>query len=340
MQGSEKYKEIIHEKEYTEKMRTTVLPYLSARCRDTWIPCIQGKEKEKRIHVKRYLADQPQGVVVISHGFSESARKYQEIIYYFLREGYHVYIPEHCGHGLSYRFTEDPSLIHVDHWSRYSRDFLRVSRLIRKAHRSLPLYLFAHSMGGAVAAIAAARDPYMYRKVILSSPMIRPLTGSVPYPAAVRIARAACRTGKAMDYAAGQKPYDGTEKFETSSGLSEPRFDRYKQIRMGNLAYQTWSPSYGWVYSAAKMNRYLQQHAWKEIAAPVLLFQAETDRLVSNKAQDIFADKINLYGKTSCTVVKMTGTRHEIFNAPDDILEIYWGKVFQFFEEDGDPCTE
>ena len=96
MQGSEKYKEIIHEKEYTEKMRTTVLPYLSARCRDTWIPCIQGKEKEKRIHVKRYLADQPQGVVVISHGFSESARKYQEIIYYVLREGYHVYIPEHC----------------------------------------------------------------------------------------------------------------------------------------------------------------------------------------------------------------------------------------------------
>ena len=173
MQDCEKYSGIIHEEEYAEQMRMTVLPYLSARCRETWIPCIQGKEKEKRIHIKRYLADQPRGVAVISHGFSESARKYQEIIYYFLKEGYHVYLPEHCGHGLSYRFAEDPSLVHVDHWSRYSRDFLRVSRLIRKAHRNLPMYLFAHSMGGAVAAIAAARDPYMYKKVILSSPMIR-----------------------------------------------------------------------------------------------------------------------------------------------------------------------
>ena len=154
----------------------------------------------------------------------------------------------------------------------------------------------------------------------------------------MRIARAACRSGKAMDYAAGQKPYDGTEQFETSSGLSRPRFDRYKQIRMENRAYQTWSPSYGWVYNAAKMNRYLQQHAWKEIAAPVRLFQAETDRLVSNKAQDIFAEKINAYGKTTCELIKMPGTRHEIFNGPDEILETYWGKVFGFFGEDGSSC--
>ena len=31
--------------------------------------------------------------------------------------------PEHCGHGLSYRLTDDPSLVHLDRWNRYSRDF-------------------------------------------------------------------------------------------------------------------------------------------------------------------------------------------------------------------------
>lgn len=332
MQNTKKYNGIIHEEEYTDRMREEILPYLEKRCREAWVPCVKECENEKRIHVKRYLADHARGVVVICHGFSESAQKYPELIYYFLKEKYHVYIPEHCGHGLSYRLTDDPSLVHLDCWSRYSRDFLRISRLICKAHRGLPLYVYAHSMGGAVAAISAARDPYMFKKVVLSSPMIRPLTGNVPYPAAVRIARAACRTGNEMKYVAGQKPYDGKEQFENSSGTSRPRFERYKKIRMNNRAYQTYSPSYGWLYNAAKMNWYLQRKAWKEIAAPVLLFQAETDHLVSNKAQNIFAEKINAYGKTTCSVVHMPGTKHEIFSSTDQILHDYWGELFDFLK--------
>ena len=45
------------------------------------------------------------------------------------------------------------------------------------------------------------------------------------------------------------------------------------------------------------MNWYLQRSAWKDIVAPILLLQAETDSLVSLKAQDIFAEKINNVGK-------------------------------------------
>ena len=50
------------------------------------------------------------------------------------------------------------------------------------------------------------------------------------------------------------------------------------------------------------------------------------------KAQDIFAEKINNCGKTSCTLIRMAGTKHEIFNAQDDILETYWGHVFGFLK--------
>ena len=79
------------------------------------------------------------------------------------------------------------------------------------------------------------------------------------------------------------------------------------------LSAGRFSPSYGWLYNAAKMNWYLQRSAWKDIVAPILLFQAETDSLVSLKAQDIFAEKINNCGKTSCTLIRMAGTKHEIF---------------------------
>lgn len=65
-------------------------PYLKVHCQDGYIPGAEDIYHEKngiigKIHVKRYLADDPKGVVVISHGFTEGAPKYEEMIYYFYR---------------------------------------------------------------------------------------------------------------------------------------------------------------------------------------------------------------------------------------------------------------
>ena len=103
---------IIQENEYLDAVKNEVEPYLKAHCRDGYIPGAEDIYHEKngiigKIHVKRYLADDPKGVVVISHGFTEGAPKYEEMIYYFLQAGYHVYMPEHMGHGQSYRLTAD-----------------------------------------------------------------------------------------------------------------------------------------------------------------------------------------------------------------------------------------
>ena len=120
---------IIQENEYLDTMKNEVEPYLKAHCRDGYIPGAEDIYHEKngiigKIHVKRYLADDPKGVVVISHGFTEGAPKYEEMIYYFLQAGYHVYMPEHMGHGQSYRLTADPSLVYIDIWKRQYLGFI------------------------------------------------------------------------------------------------------------------------------------------------------------------------------------------------------------------------
>lgn len=256
--------QIIHENEYEETMKNTVEPYLSARRRELYVPGAdypfrnENKRITGKIHMLQYLSDAPKGVVVISHGFTESAAKYDEVAYYFLKEGYHVYIPEHCGHGRSYRLTADPSLVHIDTWRRYIRDFLKACRYIKKAHPELPLDLFAHSMGGAIGGIAAAWEPDWFHKVILSSPMIRPLTDNVPWPAATGIALEKCILGKDEEYVAGRKPYDGSGSFETSTATSKPRYERYKNLRAEHKELQTWSPSYGWLWASAEMSWYLR----------------------------------------------------------------------------------
>ena len=218
---------IIQEDNFADIMKDEVEPYLYAHCRECYITGAkepERREKNGKLHVKFYETDRPKGVIIISHGFTEGAQKYDEMIYYFLKAGYHVCMPEHMGHGLSYRLTEDPSLVHIDTWKRFVRDFLKVCHVVKEQYSELPLFLFAHSMGGAIGTIAAAWETELFQKIILSSPMIRPLTGNVPWSVTVAIAQVECLAGRNARYVIGQKPYDGSEILETSAAVSEARF--------------------------------------------------------------------------------------------------------------------
>ena len=115
---------VLQEKNYAERMQNGVEPYLAAHVEEFY----WERESGHPIHVLRYRAFRPRGVVVISHGFTENAEKYKEIVYYFIKEHFHVYLPEHCGHGKSYRLVEDPSLVYVDSYHRYVEDLLFVAR--------------------------------------------------------------------------------------------------------------------------------------------------------------------------------------------------------------------
>ena len=111
---------IIREENYEYAMRNEVEPYPAAHCRDKFVTGAkedgQGKTtRAAKLHVKFYETERPKGVVIVSHGFTEGVPKYDEMVYYFLKAGYHVCIPEHTGHGLSYRLTEDPSLVPVSY---------------------------------------------------------------------------------------------------------------------------------------------------------------------------------------------------------------------------------
>ena len=324
---------IIQEDNFADIMKDEVEPYLYAHCRECYI--IGAKEPERRektgkLHVKFYETDRPKGVIIISHGFTEGAQKYDEMIYYFLKAGYHVCMPEHMGHGLSYRLTEDPSLVHIDMWKRFVRDFLKVCYETKRIYPDLHLTLFAHSMGGAIGTIAASWEPELFQKIILSSPMIRPLTGNVPWPVTVTIAQTECLLGRAGKYVIGQKPYDGSETLETSAAVSEARFTRYNEIRKRCKDIQTSAASYGWLLASIKMSWYLRYYGWKKLAAPVIIFQAEKDAFVSVRTMQKFAKKIQRRGKTSCEYVYIPESKHEIFGSDDRTVKAYIERILNF----------
>lgn len=319
---------ILQESNYKEEMQTIVEPYLVSIGTEFYLERHAGQ----KIHCMHYVPENPHAVVMLSHGFIENAEKYKEIAYYFAKEGFSVYLPEHCGHGFSYRLTEDESLVHLDSFERYVEDFIFVTKKAKEDNPGMKIYLYGHSMGGGIAAAVAARVPEMFEKVILSSPMIRPLTGGVPWHVAKAIAKTSCKVGRNKKYVVGQKPYKETGKFEESCSLSRPRFEYYEEKRTKEAHYHLNAPSYGWLGNAMRLNRYLEKTGWKKIEAPVMLFSAGKDNLVSNAAQERFVRKLNKNRPESAELVKFPESKHEIFNAENTIAEEYWKKVFDFFE--------
>ena len=61
---------------------------------------------------------------------------------------------------------------------------------------------------------------------------------------------------------------------------------------------------------------------------PVLMFQAETDKYVKAKEQEIFAENAS-----NCEVVMMSGTEHELFSSHNEILHAYYYEIFSFCDK-------
>ena len=118
---------IIKEQNFMEQMERIVEPYLAKRRKESFLE----RDSGRNIFCAFYQADEPDGIVLISHGFTETADKYHELAYYFLKAGFHVCVPEHLGHGRSSRLVEDPSLVHVEDYHTYVEDLLAAASEVK-----------------------------------------------------------------------------------------------------------------------------------------------------------------------------------------------------------------
>lgn len=110
----------------------------------------------------RHLAasGEPRGVLIISHGLAEHSRRYRRFAERLSAAGFHVYAPDHRGHGATRAPDAPPGRFAAQGGGhRVVEDLLAVREFVSAAHSGLPVILFGHSMGGLFALAFAETHP-------------------------------------------------------------------------------------------------------------------------------------------------------------------------------------
>ncbi len=313
----------LREENYREQMQELVEPYIHRYKKTGTFKGFDGAE----LFYCSYEIPEARGCIVISHGFCEFSEKYNEVVYYFLNEGYSVYLPEHRGHGFSKRELEDAEKVHIMDFEDYVRDFRCFMKMLGKEKAR---YLFAHSMGGAVALRYLEEFSGDFEAAVISSPMLRINTGKVPERLAEIVADFYVRTGKGARYAPGQSGFSEEAEAEENDRALWERQTYIQDKRIKNPLYRTSGATCAWVCAAVQGMRIARRRKELEkITVPLLFFTAGRDRLVKNKAIEAAARKVR--GAKLCC---MEQSGHEIFNAGRRTRIDYYEEVFRFFRRE------
>ncbi len=285
-------------------------------------------EKNNKIYFEKYKVKNEKGRIVICHGFTECIEKYYELIYYFTNEGYSTFIMEHRGHGRSGCLGKNNTQINVEDFNYYVNDLkLFIDKEVLK-NKNKDLYLFAHSMGGAIGIMFLEKHPEYFTKAILSSPMLEISVGKVPNFLAIALAKFQLLRGKGDDFILGNMPYDSTYDFFLASTSNESRYTYYYKEIVGNEKIQRGGGSYRWLYESLKaVINILKKKNISKIKAEVILFQSGRDELVGARGINKFIKRCN-----KARLVKFNKAKHEIYLENNDILEAYLEIIFDFIK--------
>lgn len=315
---------IIKEKDFPSRIKQ-IENELASCCNSGYFNSFDGKQ----LYYEYFLAENSRASIIIVHGLSEFTKKFYELAWYFLNQGYNVFLYDQRGHGLSCRQTDRVDLIHVDSFDDYEKDLNEFIEQIVVKTVSKPLYVFSHSMGGAVCALYLSKHFDRVEKAVMSAPLIEPTAGNIPLPVAKILTKLeVLRTGSMTKFKIC-KEFNPDYSHKVSSDASYNRFEHNMQMRIANKNYQSTPMTAGWVYNSLTIkSKLLSRKVVKRINTPVLMLCAEKDTVVKRPAQLKFAKKCN-----TCQLETIEDAKHSMFSGKYDTVVEYVNKILDFYKD-------
>ena len=283
----------------------------------------------KKIYYEYFLAENSVASIVIVHGLSEFTKKFYEVASYFLRQGYNVFLYDQRCHGLSDRLTDRIDLIHVNRYEDYVKDLQIFIDTVVIPADAKPLYLYAHSMGGAVSLLYLSKHGDRIQKAVLSAPLIEPVSVDLPrwfICPAVGIAKWFCGRKRKFPLSSEFNP---DHPYRQSADASENRFYHNLNMRRNNPRYQTTPLSFSWNHRTLQLRpRLLSRRFIRRIQTPLLLLSAEKDTVVKNEPQYIFAERCPV-----CTLISVPDTNHGMLAGTFETITAHIQHTLSFYRD-------
>jgi lysophospholipase len=290
----------------TFKASTLLTDENQLRLQDLWqqgtSAWFQG-QAQCRLHYRYWLTPNAQAALVIVPGRIEATHKYLEVCADAVAAGYQVFIIDHRGQGCSDRLSADRQIGLVLDFNHYIADlalwFEEISTLT-----SLPLVALAHSMGGAILAgylqnidrqniVLQKSERQSAAKIKLSAAIFcSPMWGLPTAPMSSSFARSLASSISKLNqtistrfwYVPGQGPYHEKPFADNDLTTCPERYQWFRQLYKQYPEYQIGGVSWTWLACALTACQGLLLGTVPQL--PMLLLQAEQERVVDNDAQD------------------------------------------------------
>lgn len=332
-------------------------------------------DRPVRIHHRSYVHHHEQrGAVLIVPGFTEGLTLYQEVIHDLVVNGYSVYIHDHRGQGFSTRLlsgAEQADKGHVDRFDHLVTDLEAFVAQVRQQRASdplrarRPLFVLAHSMGGAVVALHLARRgaDTPFAAAALFTPMFEPTVaprasarwldrglrnwchaGAFGLPFSVPVLSSARTRGGGFeaDRAAFEAMKDPASHPQTHSVARhrqrwENRTARCDGPDCGHVDARVAGATFQWVDQACAAADAARGQGAARIDVPVWLLQGGQDSVVEPEAQVQFCESVNarrVPGSTGrCVGWRLPDARHGVLVEVDRIRQPALASALSFFDD-------
>ena len=269
------------------------------------------------------------GAVLLLNGRGEFMEKYQETIADLGRRHFDVYSLDWRGQGLSGRMLLNRHKGHVTDFQCYLKD---LQTMVEKKldPRVRPVIALAHSMGGHILLRHLYVSPGTVDRVILTSPMMGLHLNPFP-PGLVRLlCRLAVRLGRAHCYTFGSHDYGPADRdFDGNRLTTDPdRFQVAHRFIAENPDLALGGVTYGWLDASLRSIDILMDPAFAAaITVPLLIVSAGSERIVSNRAQQMFCSR-----SSNCVLKEIPNARHEILFEKDSVRAEFWRRFDRFVQ--------
>lgn len=246
----------------------------------------------------------PRAILAIVHGFGEHGGRYAPFAEFFAPRGYAVHALDLRGHGRS-----PGKRGHIDAWRQFREDVAAFLAHVRGEEPEGRLFLYGHSLGGAIVLEFGLHGPEGLAGVIVSAPALDP--SGVRDPGLEALGRVLSRLWPSFSVRVRLERAHLSRRRETSE---TPAHDSLMHGRLSARALTETARALQWTRARAG--------AWR---LPLLVVHGDADRIVTPDGSRTFVADARAGGAPDVELRLYEGGYHEPHNdveAPEALADI------------------